>query len=272
MAAVVPQPGVDLEVGPHRIPAAQRTARAVVARMLAELRLEAAEQPIPHHQDAAVVAVEVDVVDGVVHAVVRRRAEPAVEPAEPVDLARVHPELVQQVDERDHGEHRRRHAHEGHRQVEQPPGDPARAGLAQRGGQVVFLALVVHHVRGPEQPHGVAGAVQPVVEEVVGQQRARPHPRRARAQRKQRGVRVNPLVQAQREQLGEHADDLAHHAQPDAVERVRPRVADAAAAPAHQHLDGDQEEENGRGEHDDLGVLHAGMLGPPAHRHAPRMP
>ena len=62
VAAVVPQPRVDLEVGPQRVPAAQRAARAVVARVLVELGLQAAEQPIPDDEDAAVVAIEVDIV------------------------------------------------------------------------------------------------------------------------------------------------------------------------------------------------------------------
>ena len=257
MAAVVRERRIHLDVRPHRVPAPERTARAVDAGLRVELGLEAAEQPVPDDEDAAEVAIEVDVVDRVVHPVVRRRAEPAVEPAEPADEPRVHPELVQQVDQRDDREHERRHAGDGHRQVEQPAGEPARAGLAQRGRQVVFLALVVHDVRGPEQRDLVAGAVQPVVQEVVGQQRAGPDRRRARAQLEQRGVRVHPLVDAEREQLREHADHLAHHAQADTVQGIRPRVRELPAAPADERLDRDEQEEDRRCQHDDLSVLHA---------------
>ena len=92
MPAVARQRGVDLEVGPQRVPAAQRAARAVDAGLVVVLSLEGAEQAVPDDQDAAVVAVEVAVVDGVVHAVVARRAEPAVEPAELADLLGVDPD------------------------------------------------------------------------------------------------------------------------------------------------------------------------------------
>jgi hypothetical protein len=118
---------------------------------------------------------------------------------------------------------------------------------------------VVHDVGGPQQGDLVARAVQPVVQEVVGEQRADPDRRRMRAEREHRRVGVHPLVDAQHEQLGEDADHLAHHAQPDAVEGVGPRIGDAAALPAHEQLDGDEPEEYGGGEHDDLGVLHRTM-------------
>jgi hypothetical protein len=85
-------------------------ARAVDAGLGVVLLDEGAEQAVPDHQDAAVVAVQVAVVHGMVHAVVAGAAEPAVEPAQPADLLRVHPELVEQVDQRDDGEHQRRHA------------------------------------------------------------------------------------------------------------------------------------------------------------------
>jgi hypothetical protein len=115
-----------------------------------------------------------------VHAVVAGAAEPAVEPAQLAHLLRVHPELVQQVDQRHHAEDQRRHPRHRHRQVEDPAEQEAAARLAQRGAQVVVLALVVHHVRRPQHRHAVAGAVQPVVAEVVAQQRKTATPRATR--------------------------------------------------------------------------------------------
>ena len=170
--------GVDLQVGADRVPAA-RAARACRRRRAAPVLLGVgAEQAIPDDEHAAEVAVEVGVVDGVVDAVVARRAEPAVEPAEAADLLGVDPELVEQVDQRDDAEDQRRKAGERHRQVEDPAGEPAARGLAQRGREVVVLALVMDDVRGPEQRDAVAGAVVPVVEEVVADQRHDPDPRR----------------------------------------------------------------------------------------------
>jgi len=80
------------------------------------------------------------------------------------------------------------------------------------------------------------------------------------------------LVDAEGEQLGEHADDLAHHAQADAAQGIRPGIRDALAPPAHQQLDGDEQQEDRRGEDDDLGVLHAAMLGRRTAAGCTRMP
>ena len=64
------------------------------------LRLEGAEEPVPHDQDAAVVAVEVLPVRPVVDPVVGRRVERALGPPDPVDRLRVDPELIDQIDSR----------------------------------------------------------------------------------------------------------------------------------------------------------------------------
>jgi hypothetical protein len=49
------------------------------------LGLEGPEEPIPHDQDAAVVAVEVLDIAPVVHPVVRRRVEHPLEGSHPID-------------------------------------------------------------------------------------------------------------------------------------------------------------------------------------------
>ena len=50
---------------------------------------------------------------------------------------------------------------------EYPGVDETHTGLAQCGGEVVFLALVVRHVGSPEQLALVADAVIPVVQQVI---------------------------------------------------------------------------------------------------------
>ena len=115
-------------------------------------------------------------------------AEHPVEPAELADLLGVHPELVQQVDQRHHHEHFQRHAGDRHRQVENPAQQHAAAGLAQGGGQVVVLALVMHHVRGPQDVHLVPQPVQPVVAEVVEDDGQSPTPTSACGQGAKRHV------------------------------------------------------------------------------------
>ena len=114
MPAVMRQLAVDAEVGPERVPALEQATRAVDAGLLVVLGLVSAEEPVPDDENAAVVAVQIALVDGMVHAVIAGRAEPAVEPAQLLDLLGMHPELVEQVDQPDHGKHQRRHAGQGH--------------------------------------------------------------------------------------------------------------------------------------------------------------
>ena len=102
----------------------------------------------------------------------RGRTSPA------ADLLGVDPVLVEQVDQGDHAKHQRRHTRQRHGHVKHPAEERAAAGLAQRGGEVVVLALVVHHMGGPEQGAGVAQAVVPVVAKVVEHQ-CQPASRRA---------------------------------------------------------------------------------------------
>src|SRR5256885_3157116 len=82
MPAVMDELPVHHGVGPQRIPALQQAARAVDTGLAVVLGLEGAEQAVPDAEDAAVVPVQVAVIDGVVHAVVAGRAEPAVERSE----------------------------------------------------------------------------------------------------------------------------------------------------------------------------------------------
>lgn len=56
----------------------------------------------------------------------------------------MHPELIQQVKRRHAKKHQRRHAEHSHRHIKDPAEDKPRTGLAQRGGQVVILTLVMH--------------------------------------------------------------------------------------------------------------------------------
>ena len=80
-----------------RIVRNQRLHQPVAARQVVALGDEGAEQAVEHDQHAAVVAVEILGVDGMVHAMMRRRVEHIFQPAELRDPLGVQPELVEQV-------------------------------------------------------------------------------------------------------------------------------------------------------------------------------
>jgi hypothetical protein len=96
---------------------------------LLDLVLVSAEQPVPEDENAAVVLVEILVVDAVMDPMVRGRGEHAVEPAQLADKFGVNPELVEEIDQTDRDEYDRRHAGDRHRQIEDPPEQHARARL-----------------------------------------------------------------------------------------------------------------------------------------------
>ena len=259
---VLQQRPIDLRIGPQRVPAAQGSAGAVHTLLL--LLAKAAEQPVPDDQDAAVVLVQITVVDRVVHAVVARRTKNAVEPAEFSHQFGVHPELVEQVDQCDDCEHQRRNPGQRHRQVEDPSKQGTAAGLAQRGGQVVVLALVVHHMGGPEQRHLVARAVVPVITKIVENQRQQNAvpgaPKRALGPYRQR--MEDQGVDADHQHLGEQAAELAQHAQTDAADRVVQAVDAPAARDTQRILRSDHQKEHRRGQHDDLAAGHMAPVRP----------
>ena len=254
MPAVMDELPVHHGVGPQRIPALQQAARAVDTGLAVVFGLEGAEQAVPDDEDAAVVPVQVAVIDGVVHAVVAGRAEPAVEPAQAPHLLGMDPELVEQIDQAHDGKHQRRHAGQRHGKVEQPAQQRARAGLAQRRRQVVVLALVVHGMRGPEHGHFVAHAVKPVVAEVVEQQGQQPAgnagPEGIVAP--QRQVLEGQRVQTYAQQLGEDGAGLAEHAQADGADGVGQPVGIAPAPQAHAPFQRDQQQKGRSGEDNDL--------------------
>ena len=248
---VSPQVGVHVEVGPQRVPAPQRGADAVEDLLVLSLVDEGLEQAIPHHEHAAEVPVEAVVVLAVVDAVIRRRREPAVEPTEPSDQPGVDPVLIQKVDHPGDSHHQRRDADHRQRPVEEPAQHEPGRGLPQRGGEVVLLARMMDDVRRPEHVHLVGETVEPVVAEVVSDQRERPGPPRVGRKPEQCEVLPRDRVDAEPHRCGEYAGDLAHHPQADAGDRVVAPVRVPAARPASEELHQDEQDEDGRCGRDD---------------------
>ena len=238
MPAVLQQGPVDLGIGPQGVPAVERAARAVDTGLV--FFLEGAEQAVPEDQDAAIVPVQVGVIHRMVDAVVGGRGKDPVEPAQAGHMLGVDPVLVEQVDQGHHRELHRRHARQGHRHIEQPAQKRAAAGLAQRGREVVALALVVHHMGRPQHRHFVAQAVQPVITEVVEQQGQQPAGAAAPELRSvpERGVAVDQGVEAQAQKSHEDPAELAQNAQTEAVERVIELVGVASTRPTPGPFEG----------------------------------
>ncbi|MNH88767.1 hypothetical protein D3C73_412810 [compost metagenome] len=171
------------------------------------------------------------------------RDEEPLEPAELGNVPRMHPELVQQVQRRNTDEHQQRHADDRHGQVENPAQQKPGTGLAQRRGEVVVLALVVHRMRRPEDVALVAHAMQPVVAEVIKDEGKHPDPHAVGRKLEQRQMFEGKRIGHQAHALGQQARGGREHASADAVDRVRhPIVADPAPT-VGQQFDGNQHKE-----------------------------
>ena len=173
----------------------------------------------------------------------------------------MHPELVEQIDQRDDAKDHRRYAQHRQRQVKHPAQQTAGGGLAQRGRQVVGLALVVHHVRCPQKRHLVAGAVQPVVAQVVDQQGQQPpvpvFPEFGIGEKRQ--VLKRQRVGGQPDEFEQHAGDLAQQAQAQAVNGVAQGIAavrhlaQAQLSPVPPPFQGHGGQKHREGKDDDFG-------------------
>ena len=205
-----------------------------------------------------------------VHPVVGRAGEPPVKPPERAHQFGVYPELVQQVDERHHRKHRRRHPGHGQRHVERPAEQPSAAGLAKRRAEVVVLALMVHHMRRPQQRAFMPQPVLPVVAEVVGDQRSHPHERMRRRQRRQARMVVDGHVNAHGQCAREHPGHLRQQPQAQAAEGIIEPIDRTPPPAGHEGLSEDHREEHGNGQDDDqrfhgaLTIAQPGAAGEPA--------
>ena len=138
----------------------------------------------------------------------------------------VHPKLVEQINQGHDAKHQRWHTDQCHRQIKHPADGHAGGGLSQCRGQVVVLALVMHHMTAPKERHFVTGAVVPVITKVIKHQG---HQHTDCALPKIRVVEQRHLlkhqgVQGDAKHAGEHGAQLTDHAQADAVDRVIPTV------------------------------------------------
>ena len=252
---------IDVSERPQRVEAAQGAADAVHAGLFRQLFLKGAKQPVPEDEQAAIVAVEVAVVLGVMHPVVGRRNEDPFVPAELWYMLGMHPELVDQV-QGAHGDHHfRRNAQQKHGNKENPAEQEPGAGLAQGGAEVVVLALMVRHVRGPENGALVAQPVQPVIAEVVEHHGQHPGPPVAGVQQRQGKVLGDQIINIAASAQSDEALRLAQGAQEQTADAVVEAVGIAPLAPAIEQLQQHGQDKEGYRVNDQVHALDACCCG-----------
>ena len=101
------------------------------------------------------------------YAVIRWRHKHVFEPAKLTHMLRMHPELVDQVQGAHCHHHLGGHTDEKQGRVKNPPKKKTRARLTQSRRQVVILALMVNHVRGPKKLHFMSRSMRAVVAKVI---------------------------------------------------------------------------------------------------------
>ena len=160
------------------------------------------------------------------------------------------PELVQRVHGRHAEEHQRGEAEDRQRQVEDPGEGALEGALAQGDRQVELLALVVDDVGGPERVDLVAGAVEPVVEEVLAEKARDPYADRGARQVEHTVPPVEEEVTGEERGLDEDLQQLLQDPAAEVADRVAEAVVVPLLEPRDRQLQRDQQEEDRDGEDD----------------------
>jgi len=126
-------------------------------------------------------------------------------------MAGMHPELIHKIQRANGQKDQRLYANQRQRQIKNKT-EKTTTGLAQRGAEVVFLTLVMHHVTCPKQVNFMADAVKPVVAEVVSDKGKQIDPKRISPQAPGRQMLENQHIHAELQRFIGNAHHLAHHA------------------------------------------------------------
>src|SRR5687768_1914472 len=165
-----------MRVYPKRIVAAERFDDPV-SRFHALVH-ERPEDAVPDYQDTGIVLIKIRFIDAVMDAMMGRRVKDQLDRAEPLDEFRVDPELIDQIESVHHYEHPRSEPEQHHGRVEDPMQQPAEPALPDGDAQIVLLARMMDDVKIPEKPRLVTDAVEPVVGEIVNNEKNHPRPPR----------------------------------------------------------------------------------------------
>tara|TARA_X000000950_G_scaffold288569_1_gene406037 strand:- start:837 stop:1700 length:864 start_codon:yes stop_codon:yes gene_type:complete len=157
-------------VGPEDVVRGHVFVRPKFHRDVVQLLLERAKQLVPKHQRPPKISVQIRLVFAMVNAVVGRRDHDVLKEPRFVHQRIVVVELHEVV----HGPHRhknfRRNANNGQDNEKRNGRHGAVPAVANAQGKAEVIALMVHHVHGPQHPKLVMHAMQPVKAEVPKQQ------------------------------------------------------------------------------------------------------
>src|SRR5579864_9374502 len=209
---------------------------------------------IPDEKYTDVIPVAVNIVLSVMDAMVGWRLNPAVEKSHAVDDLRMWPKLVKELDYADHQVNTERNSGQSHRQIKNPTGEGTGTGLPQRCCEIELLALMMDHVRGPEQADGMPQAMVPVIAEIVKNERE--YPRGPMIRRKPQGgpMPVNPFVEEDAEETEEHPSTRADDTAAQAVDRVGQVIIARAARAIDQKLQRDKRQKDGHRQSDSFPI------------------
>ena len=182
-----------------------------------------------------------------VSAMIGRCHKAPLEPAQLGHMAGMDPELIEQVDGGHRDKYQQWHPQHCHRQVKDPAEHKPGAGLAQGGGQVVVLALVMYRMRGPQHVALMPQAMVPVVAKVIEDKRKQPHPQAVIGQLQQRQVFQRQRVGDQPHAFGQQAGGGRQHTGAQAADGVSQAIGAHPAPAVDQQFDSNQHKEKRHG-------------------------
>ena len=209
-----------VEDAPQQVEAAELLDDSITNPFAVDLGSKGAEYLVPDNEGAGIVFVEITRVCRMVDSVVRRRVHHCFEPARKASYCLgMDPELVNQVKRANEEDHRRMKPDKRERDTEdEAERNKASPCLAERSGQVVMLARVMVDMARPEPPDSVAGAVCPVISEVVeheAQYKRPPSPADI-----EQALFVEPQRQPENKGTAQQPSGLAAGAESERAERI----------------------------------------------------
>ena len=139
--------------------------------------LESSKQTIPNDEYSAMVSIDVNRIDGMVDSVVRgSRKQKLPHFSNLIYGFCVHPKLIDQVDLSASQIHPRVKSNERQGNIKNPSEKSAEASLSKGNNKIVFLAVVMDDMTGPEKIDFMRQSMAPVVTKILANNAKNPSP------------------------------------------------------------------------------------------------